>query len=74
MTDAAYPILTPAQGRVLAFVRRFVELNGYPPTRKDVRLEFGWSSDNSAEEHLKALQRKGRIAIKPAISRGITLL
>jgi repressor LexA len=47
---------------------------GMPPTRADMARELGFRSANSAEEHLKALQRKGVIELLPGTSRGIRLL
>jgi repressor LexA len=46
---------------------------GYPPTRADIARVLGFRSPNAAEEHLKALARKGAIEIIPGASRGIRL-
>jgi len=48
--------------------------SGFPPTRADIAKEFGFKSANAAEEHLKALARKGAIEIIPGASRGIRLI
>jgi len=45
-----------------------------PPTRADMARELGFRSANAAEEHLRALQRKGVIQLLPGTSRGIRLL
>ena len=46
---------------------------GYPPTRADIARELGFRSANAAEEHLRALARKGALEIVPGASRGIRL-
>ena len=45
-----------------------------PPTRAEISRELGFRSPNAAEEHLKALARKGAIEIVSGMSRGIRLL
>jgi repressor LexA len=66
--------LTPRQGEVLDFIQRFIEATGMPPTRAEMARELGFRSANAAEEHLKALKRKGVIELLPGTSRGIRLL
>lgn len=65
--------LTPRQAEILGFIRRCVEDNGYPPTRAEIAQELGFRSPNAAEEHLKALAKKGAIEMIPGASRGIRL-
>ena len=65
--------LTQRQQQVLDIVRQHIEQTGYPPTRADIARELGFKSANAAEEHLKALARKGAIEIIPGASRGIRL-
>lgn len=65
--------LTKRQGEVLECIRRHIEATGYPPTRADIARDLGFRSANAAEEHLKALARKGAIEIIPGTSRGIRL-
>jgi len=65
--------LTTRQRDVLDIIRRHIESTGYPPTRADIARELGFKSANAAEEHLKALARKGAIEIIPGASRGIKL-
>src|SRR5471030_2115316 len=66
--------LTPRQAEILAFIKRCLDDNGYPPTRAEIAQELGFKSPNAAEEHLKALARKGAIEIVSGASRGIRLL
>lgn len=66
--------LTPRQQKVYDFVRSHLESTGMPPTRAEIAKELGFRSPNAAEEHLKALARKGVIEILSGTSRGIRLL
>lgn len=66
--------LTNRQQQVLDIVRQHISDTGYPPTRADIALELGFKSANAAEEHLKALARKGAIEMIAGASRGIRLV
>jgi repressor LexA len=65
--------LTKRQQQVLDVVRQHIDQTGYPPTRADIARDLGFKSANAAEEHLKALARKGAIEIIAGASRGIRL-
>lgn len=65
--------LTARQEEVLALVKAHIAESGYPPTRADIARGLGFRSPNAAEEHLKALARKGVIEVIPGTSRGIRL-
>lgn len=65
--------LTPRQAQVLDLIRDYITSTGYPPTRADIATQLGFRSANAAEEHLKALARKGAIEMIPGTSRGIRL-
>lgn len=65
--------LTVRQQQVLDLVKDHMQETGYPPTRAEIAKELGFRSPNAAEEHLKALARKGAIEIIPGASRGIRL-
>jgi repressor LexA len=65
--------LTPRQEQVLQLIRSYAEETGYPPTRAEIARILGFKSANAAEEHIKALARKGAIEIIPGASRGIKL-
>lgn len=65
--------LTSRQSEVLSFIREFLEETGMPPTRAEIATKLGFRSPNAAEEHLRALQRKGAIELIPGASRGIQL-
>jgi repressor LexA len=65
--------LTPRQAEILKLIERYTEKSGYPPTRSEICQAMGFRSPNAAEEHLKALARKGVIEMIPGASRGIRL-
>ncbi len=65
--------LTARQNQVLELIRNHIEQTGYPPTRADIARELGFRSANAAEEHLRALARKGAIEMVAGASRGIRL-
>ncbi|MGI4860497.1 MAG: transcriptional repressor LexA [Janthinobacterium lividum] len=66
--------LTARQQQVFELVQRAIERSGFPPTRAEIAAELGFSSANAAEEHLRALARKGVIELAPGASRGIRVL
>jgi repressor LexA len=65
--------LTPRQTQVLRLIQSCISESGMPPTRAEIARELGFKSANAAEEHLRALQRKGVIELIPGASRGIQL-
>ncbi|NHB88929.1 transcriptional repressor LexA [Photorhabdus tasmaniensis] len=66
--------LTVRQQQVYDLVRDHISQTGMPPTRAEIASRLGFRSPNAAEEHLKALARKGVIEIVAGASRGIRLL
>ena len=67
------PSLTPRQREILELIERSVRELGAPPTRAEIAATFGFKSPNAAEEHLRALARKGVIELLGGTSRGIRL-
>ena len=65
--------LTPRQSQILQMIQDFIAESGMPPTRAEIARELGFKSANAAEEHLRALQRKGVLELVPGASRGIQL-
>ncbi len=65
--------LTPRQSQILDMIQEFINETGMPPTRAEIARELGFKSANAAEEHLRALQRKGVLDLVPGASRGIQL-
>jgi repressor LexA len=66
--------LTKRQQEVLDLIRDFIEEYNAPPTRAEIAEAMGFRSANAAEDHLKALVRKGAIEMYSGASRGIRLL
>lgn len=66
--------LTARQQQVFDVLRQAIARSGFPPTRAEIAAELGFSSANAAEEHLRALARKGVIELSPGASRGIRLI
>lgn len=66
--------LTRRQQQVLDIIKQSIRDTGMPPTRNDIAQALGFRSANAAEDHLKALARKGAIEILPSTSRGIRVI
>ena len=65
--------LTARQAEVLQLIADFLQATGFPPTRAEIAKQLGFRSANAAEDHLRALERKGYIEMLPGASRGIRL-
>jgi len=65
--------LTARQSQVLDVIKNCLDETGYPPTRAEIAQALNFKSANAAEEHLKALARKGAIEMIPGASRGLRL-
>ena len=65
--------LTQRQQNVYDFIVKTIHEMGYPPTRAEIARALGFRSPNAAEEHLRALERKGVIRMIAGTSRGIRL-
>ena len=65
--------LTARQSEVLAYICEYHSESGMPPTRAEIAKALGFKSANAAEDHLKALARKGAIELIPGASRGIKI-
>jgi repressor LexA len=63
--------LTERQSEILRLVRELTEVSGFPPTRAEIAERMGFKSVNAAEQHLRALEKKGAIEITAGSSRGI---
>ena len=66
--------LTPRQREILQLIREHTASSGFPPTRADICRAMGFKSPNAAEDHLRALERKGAIEILAGASRGIRVV
>jgi repressor LexA len=65
--------LTARQAEILELIRDFTDASGFPPTRAEIARTLGFRSVNAAEDHLRALARKGAIELLPGASRGIRI-
>ncbi len=65
--------LTPRQQEILDLIRSEIQRTGFPPTRVEIAQALGFRSPNAAEDHLRALARKGAIVLTAGASRGIRL-
>jgi repressor LexA len=65
--------LTPRQRQILSLIQKAITTTGMPPTRAEIAKRLNFRSVNAAEEHLRALERKGAIELLPGTSRGIRL-
>ncbi len=65
--------LTKRQSEIFDLIRETINATGMPPTRAEIAEHFGFRSANAAEEHLKALAKKGYIEMLAGTSRGIRL-
>ena len=63
--------LTDRQSEILQLIRELTEVSGFPPTRAEIAERMGFRSVNAAEQHLRALEKKGAIDILSGASRGI---
>ncbi|MCG9761837.1 MULTISPECIES: transcriptional repressor LexA [Pseudoalteromonas] len=66
--------LTKRQEQIFELIKVFIKDTGMPPTRAEIADALGFKSANAAEEHLKALAKKGVIEMVPGASRGIRLV
>jgi repressor LexA len=65
--------LTDRQAEILGLIEQAIVQTGFPPTRAEIAQTLGFKSANAAEDHLRALEKKGYISIAPGASRGIRL-
>jgi len=65
--------LTDRQSEILKLIKELTEISGFPPTRAEIAERMGFRSVNAAEQHLRALERKGALDISSGSSRGIKI-
>lgn len=73
MTSRGTAPLTSRQQQILDWIRRHLERTGMPPTRAEIATGLGFRTASSAEDHLRALARKGALELLPGASRGLRL-
>ncbi len=59
------------QRRILKFIKKYTDTNGYPPTVREIGEGANISSTSLVSYYLKALEEKGLIVREPSVSRGI---
>lgn len=69
----AIPALTARQRQILDWIRHYLDATGRPPTRAEIAGGLGFSTPSSAEDHLRALEKKGALEIESGASRGLRL-
>ena len=65
--------LTNRQKEILDLIKSYIVDYGFPPTRAEISKILGFKSANAAEQHLRAIEKKGYIQILSSASRGIVL-
>ena len=65
--------LTKKQGRIFDFIRKHVQDTGFPPTVREIGMDFG-ISEKGAYDHLNAIEKKGYIRRIPKKPRAIEIL
>jgi len=66
--------LTERQEKILAFIKRSIQEQGYPPTIREIGEHFGIRSTNGVNDHLKALERKGYLLRGELKSRALSVI
>ena len=66
-------MVSDKQRQMLAFIEKFVEDNGYPPTHEEIRVGLDISSKSLVNYHLDALQGAALLTRSPNTPRGIRL-
>lgn len=66
--------LTRAQARVLDAIRSRAESGEAPPTYRELQAELGFRSTGSVRDHLRALERKGFLAMGEGRFRSVRLV
>lgn len=66
-------VLTEKQKKILEYIEKFIKLNGYPPSIRDICKDFNISSPRGVAKHLESLEKKGYIE-RTRVSRGIRVL
>jgi repressor LexA len=65
--------LTDRQQQVLNFITTYINLNGCPPSLREIARELGVNGTLGIMKHLKALEKKGFLNRREGSSRGIIL-
>ncbi len=66
--------LTKRQQEITDFIRRYSDLNGYPPTVRDIGKAVGLASSSTVHAHLSNLEKLGVLRRDPTKPRAMELL
>ena len=66
--------LTERQQEILDFIKHAIHGQGFPPTLREIGKAFGIRSTKGVNDHLAALERKGKIRRHAELSRGIEVV
>ena len=66
--------LTERQEKILSFIKKSIQDQGYPPTIREIGEHFGIRSTNGVNDHLKALERKGYLMRGELKSRALSVI
>ena len=66
--------LTERQQKILTYIKRSIQEQGYPPTIREIGEAFGIRSTNGVNDHLKALERKGYLLRGELKSRALSVI
>ena len=66
--------LTDRQEAILNFIVDHIQDQGFPPTLREIGGHFGIRSTKGVNDHLTALEKKGRIKRHSDLSRGIEVV
>jgi len=66
--------ITPRQKEILDFIKDYVDLNGYPPTYREIGRQFNISSTFGVKRHIDALVKKGYLTNENRSSRTLSLI
>src|SRR3954452_21624552 len=66
--------MTERQEKILTFIKKSIQDQGYPPTIREIGEHFGIRSTNGVNDHLKALERKGYLVRGELKSRALSVI
>jgi repressor LexA len=66
--------LTQRQQEVLEYIIKAIQTKGFPPTLREIGANFNIRSTKGVNDHLAALERKGKIRRHAELSRGIEVI
>jgi repressor LexA len=66
--------LTKRQQEIFDFIKRYSDINGYPPTVRDIGKAVGLASSSTVHAHLSNLEKLGLLRRDPTKPRAMELL